>query len=227
MIPAMDRVYDVGLNFHGIGTPQRTLEEGEDLFWITETRFREILNLVTAAGRRVLLTFDDGNMSDIEIAAPILASLGLTATFLVLVGRLGQPGSLRTTDLQRLMNMGMDIGNHGYDQVDWRTLDAAGRKREFITARDTLAKLTGRPITTVGIPYGKYNRLVLKELRAAGYTRMLTSDGGALNKSRGLMPRTSVRNTMSLEQIKNIIHGHEPVSKTLRRKVSMLSKTLR
>jgi peptidoglycan/xylan/chitin deacetylase (PgdA/CDA1 family) len=218
-------VFDVGLNFHGIGTPNRVLEDGEDLFWITEAFFRDVIALVVTSGQRVLITFDDGNSSDIEIAAPILLSLGLTATILALVGRLDQPGSLSRLDLKTLSNMGMEIGNHGYDQVDWRTLDADGRNREFVIARDIISSITGKPVTSVGIPYGKYNRLILRELRSAGYTRLLTSDGGLMNRSTGLMARTSVRNTMSLSRIDNIIHGKEPTGATLRRKLSMLKKS--
>ena len=84
------------LNFHGIGVPSRALEPGEDRFWISRDAYRAILDAVVAANGvpSVSITFDDGNLSDIAIGAPELAARGLTATFFVLAGRLGTPGSL-------------------------------------------------------------------------------------------------------------------------------------
>lgn len=49
-----------------------------------------------SADMRILieLTFDDGNASDLTIAAPALQARGLAASFFVCASRIGQAGDL-------------------------------------------------------------------------------------------------------------------------------------
>src|SRR5690349_5004764 len=86
-----DQVFNVC--FHGIGRPARLLEPGEDAYWISADTYHRILDSI-APRSDVRLSFDDGNISDVEIGLPGLLERGLTATFFPLVGRLDQPGSL-------------------------------------------------------------------------------------------------------------------------------------
>ena len=72
--------------FHGVGKPARELEPGEDVYWVTEDRFRSILDEISG-WPEVRISFDDSNSSDLEIALPALIERGLTADFFVLAGR--------------------------------------------------------------------------------------------------------------------------------------------
>jgi peptidoglycan/xylan/chitin deacetylase (PgdA/CDA1 family) len=216
---------DVILNFHGVGRPARALEPGEAPYWIDADRFREIVDLVRAVPRRVGITFDDGNASDLEICAPILARHGLSARIFVLAGRIGADGSLSAADLVRLGEMGFGIGSHGHGHVDWRGLDAGGEARELVTARETIAAACGRPVRDAAIPFGLYDRGVIARLRRHGYERVYTSDGGPAGHG-FLVPRTSVRSDMTLESIRAILRGREPPARRLRRRAAMLRKRL-
>lgn len=216
---------DVILNFHGVGSPRRTLEPGEGPYWIEADRFEEIVRLIRAAPRRAGITFDDGNASDLEICAPVLARQGLTARIFVLAGRLGAEGSLSAGNLGTLQEMGFEIGSHGHDHVDWRRLDAAGEGRELVTARETIAAACRRPVREAAIPFGLYDRGVLGRLRRHGYARIFTSDG--LDAGDGfLVPRHSVRADMTLERIRDILAGRELARRRLRRRAAMLRKRL-
>ena len=53
--------------FHGIGTPRRDLEPGEDAYWIDADRFLRILDEI-ATWPSARISFDDANASDVEIA---------------------------------------------------------------------------------------------------------------------------------------------------------------
>ena len=112
----------VNLCFHGIGTPARDTEPGEDAYWISTDLYRRVLDVV-AEDPHVRISFDDGNASDVEIGLPGLVERGLTATFFVLAGRLDQPGSLAVDDVRALATAGMRIGSHGMDHRPWRGLD--------------------------------------------------------------------------------------------------------
>lgn len=216
---------DVILNFHGVGTPGRALEPGEAPYWIGVDRFEEIVRLIRAAPRRVGITFDDGNASDLAICAPILAREGLGARVFVLAGRLGAPGSLSADDLRRLQEMGFGIGSHGHDHVDWRRLDGAGAARELCLARETVAAACGRPVREAAIPFGAYDRRVLSRLHRHGYARVYTSDGGDARPG-FLVPRNSMRADMPLERIRDILAGRESPVRRLRRRAAMLGKRL-
>ena len=76
----------LNVSFHGIGAPGRELEPGEDPYWVDTERFLRILDEI-ATWPSVRLSFDDGNASDLRVAAPALADRGLTAQFFPLAGR--------------------------------------------------------------------------------------------------------------------------------------------
>ena len=103
-----------------------TLDPGEDRFWIPVDPFRSILDIL--AGRNdVRITFDDGNASDLDIALGELRDRDLTATFFVIAGRIGAPGSLDEDGMLELARHGMTIGSHGMDHRPWRRLTSPNR----------------------------------------------------------------------------------------------------
>ncbi|MEO6299557.1 MAG: polysaccharide deacetylase family protein, partial [Paracoccaceae bacterium] len=79
----------IGLIFHGIGAPDRELERGEAPYWVSITQFEDTLDMIRAHPQpgRFRISFDDGNMSDHDIALPRLVAAGLVAEFFVLSGR--------------------------------------------------------------------------------------------------------------------------------------------
>ena len=216
----------VVLNFHGLGAPGRDLEPGEDAYWIPRDFYEAILD--RAAERRpgdlpVEITFDDGNASDLAIGAPGLEARGMTGTFFVLAGRLGAPGSLSEADLRALAARGRRIGTHGMDHVDWRAASDAVLAREIGGSLARLAEVLGRPVEAAAIPFGRYDGRVIRALRKAGLREIHTSDGGTAGGG-GLVPRTSIRRDMTLDDVSALIEGREPLPRRLRRALSMAVK---
>lgn len=121
------------VNFHGLGTPERTLEAGEANYWVSPDLFAQTLDLADRLRTQVstTFTFDDGNLSDLTIGAEALARYGIKAQFFILSARVDQPGSLARSDIQQLQKMGHSIGTHGADHVDWKALDGIGMVREL------------------------------------------------------------------------------------------------
>jgi len=220
------RMRQVILNFHGLGPPARRLEPGEENYWVDPDFFFEILDLVRHLRDRVstCFTFDDGNYSDISIGAEGLARHGHKAIFFVLAGRVDEPGSLGRGDIKDLQRAGHFIGSHGYDHLDWRAQDDAGLVWELDTARQSLENITGHRIETAAIPFGRYNRRVMKALKIRHYTRVYSSDGGASRVGQYLVPRTSPTGGMTLPDIENILLGRELWSKCIYRSCAMALK---
>jgi peptidoglycan/xylan/chitin deacetylase (PgdA/CDA1 family) len=211
------------INFHGIGAPPAAIEDDERPYWVDIDMFTKIVE--RAAPRpEVSFTFDDGNRSDLEQAAPLLARLGRTGEFFVLTGRLDRAGYLTPADLHALRDMGMGIGLHGRDHVDWRRLDEAALAAETIEARNTLSQAAGCPIDTVSVPFGAYNRSLIKHLFSCGYAAINTSDGGTTDTTASIRNRTSVRCDMSPETIDAIIAGRSAPAAALRRTLSTFAR---
>ncbi|WP_250212654.1 polysaccharide deacetylase family protein [Acrocarpospora catenulata] len=181
----------INLTVHGIGRPERELDPGEGDTWVSVAQFEQVLDAVV--GREdVRVTFDDSNSSDLEIALPRLLERGLKAEFFVLAGLLGRPGRLTADGVRTLIKSGMRVGSHGWAHRDWRRIDNEQAVEELTDAHRTLTELTGRQVSRVAIPFGSYDRHVLRRLRRAGVTRAFTSDGGRARRGTWLQPRTSL-----------------------------------
>jgi peptidoglycan/xylan/chitin deacetylase (PgdA/CDA1 family) len=196
----------VNLTVHGIGTPTRELDPGEDAVWVTVEQFEDVLD--TVQGRRdVRVTFDDGNESDLEIALPHLLKRGLIAQFFIPAGLLGRPGRLDRGAVRELVRAGMSIGSHGWAHRDWRRLDSGQEREELLAARRLLEELAGNPVPAVSVPFGSYDRHVLRRLRDAGVTRVYTSDGGRTRPDSSLQARTSLRSDVDSAWLSRVVDG--------------------
>jgi peptidoglycan/xylan/chitin deacetylase (PgdA/CDA1 family) len=181
----------VNVCFHGIGSTSRTMEPGEDDYWISVDTFQRILDEVMT-WPSVRISFDDGNASDVEIGLPALVERQLTADFFVLAGRFDQPACVSEDGVRELRSYGMTIGSHGMHHRSWRHLPAAHTTEEFETARERIAEVAGMPVTTVACPFGLYDRRALAGLREAGYDHVFTSDRRPAQPGAWLQPRYSV-----------------------------------
>lgn len=210
------------LNFHGIGEPHEGVEANERPYWISKARFAEILDMADRhpRARSIRFTFDDGNKSDLTIAAPALASRGRTGAFYILAGRFDDPRYLSRDDCRALVGMGMEVGLHGRDHVDWRALDDTALADEIGTARAEIAEASGLPVSGVGIPFGAYDKRVMSLLKSHGFGPIRTSDGGSAREGARVQNRTSIRSDMPLAQIAALMNGAEPVLSRLRRAAS-------
>ena len=195
------RAYVHGICFHGIGTPRRTLEPGEDRYWVAAGEFHAMLEVI-AATPGVRISFDDGNASDLEIGLAGLRERNLSASFFVLAGRLGSRGSLDPDGLRELIRNGMTVGTHGMHHRPWRRLSAHDRERELVEARATIADTVGHPVDEAAVPFGAYDRRLLADLRRLGYVRVHTSDGTVARPNVWLQPRVSVVATDTAETLR-------------------------
>lgn len=207
------------LNFHGIGEPTRTFEDGEQDVWLSRTQFCEVLDVVMNRSD-VRMTFDDGNLSDVAIALPELNKRNLQASFFICAGRLGTDGFLNQDDVRSLQSAGMSIGSHGMDHVRWRKLNVAQVQQEIVQAKQTLEQVTQTPIVEAACPFGEYDRRSLQALRDAGFKRVYTSDGGPASNHHWLVARNTVHRCDTAELVQRMLRkfkGTVPFSHRARR----------
>ncbi|MBU8812009.1 polysaccharide deacetylase family protein [Mycolicibacterium goodii] len=222
----VERASVCNLTVHGIGMASRELDPGEDLTWVSVAQFELVLDAV--AGRSdVRLTFDDGNASDVDIALPRLMERGIKAEFFLLAGELGKQGRVDHTGVEKLLDAGMAIGSHGWSHRDWRRIDDAQALEEVEGAQRTLSALTGGPVSRVAIPFGSYDRHVLRRLRRAGVTRVYTSDGGRARPDAWLQPRTSLRHDIDEAWIARVLDQNTPLVRAARNRAARAAKRWR
>ncbi len=217
----------VHVTVHGIGAPRRPLEDGEADTWVTVDQFEALLDAV-AGKPQVRVTFDDGNASDVEIALPRLLERGLTATFFVLAGLLGEPGRLDADGVRELSRAGMTIGSHGWVHRNWRTLEAGvPTHEELVLAPQTLRDLTGADVDQVAVPFGSYDRRVIAQLRRAGATAVFTSDGGWARPGTWLQPRNSIHTDSGPDWAERVTSRPPPLAGQARSLAARTMKRLR
>jgi peptidoglycan/xylan/chitin deacetylase (PgdA/CDA1 family) len=216
----------INLTVHGIGSTSRELDPGEDKTWVGVEQFEQMLDAV--AGRQdVRITFDDGNASDVEIALPRLLECGLTGEFYVLAGRLGEPGRLTPDGVRELVRAGMLVGSHGWAHRDWRQITSEQASQEIVGANRLLSELTGRIVSRVAIPFGSYDRHVLRLLREAGVARAYTSDGGPAGADSWLQARNSLRHDFDADWIREVLDGNPSLQTRTRRLTARVVKRAR
>lgn len=216
------------LIFHGIGSPRADLPADEHPYWISRDFFEEVVAFVAerADDRRILMTFDDGNASDLY-AAEQLRRRDLHGKFFLLTGRFGQSHYVSRGEARDLTRDGFEVGLHGHDHVDWRRASDAQLDSELITARSELAAAIGMPVTSVALPFGAYNRRVIRRLRGEKFARVYTSDEGPARADAYFQARTSVMVHHRIEDVERLIYDHSGPFVRLRRKVAPAVKRWR
>lgn len=195
----------LNLCFHGVGAPKRPLEDGEGQYWITVEQFDEILSVI-AAEPQIRLSFDDGNKSDVAIVLPRLKDMGVVAEFYVVAGRIGEEGSVDSSDLRSLIDSGMIVGSHGMHHRPWRFLDDEALHEELTVAAAMIRAAAEAPVRRAACPLGSYDRRVLSALRQRNYARVYTVDGGGARADAWLQARQSIRSSDNGESVLRLLN---------------------
>ena len=123
------------------------------------------------SSRSVLITFDDAFDDFAKLAAPELLKHDFGACVFVPTGRLGlsedwigssypaKPIISSVTALS-LVNAGFELGSHSVTHKDLTQLDDRELEYELTQSLDTLASLTGKPVSAFAPPYGASSQRV-------------------------------------------------------------------
>lgn len=185
------------LNFHGVGGAPARVVRDELPYWFEKASFLHTLDCIAeskyTSALQIAITFDDGNASDATVALPGLLERNLTASFFVCAGRIGARHYLDAGAIRALLDAGMSVGSHGMDHVDWTCLSASELDREISGSRRFLQDLCGREVVDAAIPFGRYNRPVLKKLKKEGFRHVYSSDGGFVSPECWFKPRNTLQ----------------------------------
>jgi peptidoglycan/xylan/chitin deacetylase (PgdA/CDA1 family) len=131
---------------------------------------------LSAPGRRLLLTFDDGGRSAVDIG-DALARRGWRAHFFIVTARIGTRGFVDAAGIRHLDACGHLIGSHSHTHPDiFSGLTAARMRDEWETSRDILAQILCAPCVAASIPGGDLSPSAIATAGMAGMGYVLTSE---------------------------------------------------
>jgi peptidoglycan/xylan/chitin deacetylase (PgdA/CDA1 family) len=133
---------------------------------------------------QIAITFDDGYLDNLKVAAPILADKQLPFTVFVTSGhvRHGRKGFLNAASLRELASVpGAIIGAHGTSHIPLVDCDDDQLENELRSSRKYLEDIIGREVITMSYPHGSVNRRVRQAAADAGY-RLATCSYADINR---------------------------------------------
>ena len=214
------------LMYHAIGSP--ALGDTLGIFSLKPERFKQqmlllsgwaqgqVVELAEAAligsGHRVAITFDDGYLDNLEVAAPILNELKLPFTVFVTSEfvRSGKGGFLSPAALRNLATLpGARIGAHGANHLPLTRCDDANLHRELTSSRHYLEDVLGKEVRELAYPFGAADTRVRNAAQRAGYTLGACSFAGINHPERDplLLTRTEIVSFDSRRVFVQKLHG--------------------
>lgn len=209
------------------GAPQRT----RGPLRITQAQFARQMALVRAmgylglsmgelkpyltgekTGRVVGITMDDGYLSNLELALPVLQRNGFSATCFMVSGHQGQSNAWDAAEggpFAPLMNIdqlkawvagGQEVGSHTRSHCDLTRCTPEQAWQEIKGSRDDLEGALNAPVQHFSYPYGFLNPEHVAMVQQAGYDTALTTRGGRARSGEDLftLPRLEFVNIFQL-----------------------------
>lgn len=146
----------------------RHVTECRRQFWVRVARtcpraYGSVVGVATEASE-VVLTYDDGPAPDTGSVLDVLAEVGASATFFVLLGRVRR----RPDILADILAAGHEVGLHGPDHRRLTSFDPGSAKRRTQDALAELEDTAGHKVRWFRPPYGKQVPAAYRRITRAG-----------------------------------------------------------
>ncbi len=186
----------------------------QQLQWLSDNGYRTItcgrINNVPADGKHVVITFDDGDLSNRTVSLEMLQSRAMCAEYFITTDWIGTRDYMSAAQLVELDDAGMSVQSHAKSHRFLNDLDDREEIREELAvSKQVLEQILGRQVTGLALPGGRGDRRVLRVAREVGYHHVCNSELG-LNPA-GCDPftlrRIPVTRNTSLEQFRRLVTG--------------------
>jgi peptidoglycan/xylan/chitin deacetylase (PgdA/CDA1 family) len=173
----------------------------------------------TGDGRAVVLSFDDGHVSNYSEAFPAMAARGIVGTFYVVAGRVGHAETLSWVQMREMADAGMEIGSHTLTHREPSTLTDEELRHELRESKRLLGDGLGRPVASLSSPTGFFNPRMSKIAREEGYTSLCFGHYGYVTAASDpfRLNRIAIKRSTSMAELEAILHGDVAVVRRLRR----------
>lgn len=230
------------LMYHGIHADARSRGRFDGVYSVTPASFARQMDWLVDRGyasvlpgravdagrprdaRSVVVTFDDGDVSNVEVALPLLVERGMRAQFFVTTDFIGQPGMLSADDVRTLAAAGMGIGSHG---VTHRFLEDLPEELLEAEMRDSMRRLheaCGMDVDAIALPGGRGGVREARMAHAVGYRHLYGSVPGPNRRARpgSWLQRISVTRDTDMAQFEAMVRWRGWESRKIRARYEAL-----
>jgi len=123
----------------------------------------------SSAQKTIVLSFDDGHISNYRYAYSVLNKYAFKATFFIIADKVGAPNFMGAAEIRALFESDMEIGSHGKTHAYLPNLDSDTLQFEIGLSKLVLERLLGVEVVTFAYPGGHYDADIVKYVRRAGY----------------------------------------------------------
>lgn len=237
----------VVLMYHGLYKGEDTSRiDAEDLpYAVSTSNFEQQLDRLkdkrvglldgkSSALPDVVITFDDGHISNFDLAMPLLAERGLNAYIFVTGDFVGKrPHFCFPEHLEKMAQGGMEIGSHGMTHQFFDDLNDEQAECELRHSMQQLSEQCGHAIKSISYPGGRYSKRTLEISRSAGYAQLFGSEVGTLKQSdlTSIPPlnRVAIRRGTTLNEFDQIINAdvaYYAIARTKHKAKTLVKRTL-
>jgi peptidoglycan/xylan/chitin deacetylase (PgdA/CDA1 family) len=132
----------------------------------------------TLPPKPVVLSFDDGYLSDVRTALPVLEARHWPGVLNLEVANLKPVWGIRPPGVRRLLAAGWELDAHTLTHPDLTTVGAARLRQEVTGSRTAIRKMFHVPVNFFCYPAGRYDAEVVAAVQRAGYLAATTTSYG-------------------------------------------------
>lgn len=171
----------------------------------------EIVRNPSSQVKRVVLTFDDGYLDNLENALPVLRDFQAKATLFPVVkreegydwsthkkkshdgGELGREPKLSDDQIREMLASGLiELGGHSITHANLPALTEEEARKEIAACKEWLESTFGVPVPTFCYPFGLFGPREEQLCREAGYIAATTTEQGIGSDNPFALPRIKV-----------------------------------
>ena len=185
----------------------------EQLDWLKDNNYKAC-TLETAAERTntekvVVITFDDGDITNFTSALPQLVERSMPAEFYITTDWIGNEFSMSADQLCKLDQAGMAVDSHGKTHQYLSDLNDNEMRLELEESKQTLEEILGKKINTIALPGGRGDHRTREIAKKLGYKKLCTSVIGYNNAESDpfKLKRIAITRQMSLDTFASLVSG--------------------
>ena len=167
-----------------------------------------VLRALNTAYCQYHVTFDDGHISNYDLALPFLEKYGMRSIFFITTEWIGAQDRMSAQQLRELLVQRHQVESHTCSHVFLPSCSDSQLYNELARSRRKLEDILGAPVTAVSLPYGRWDRRVLRTALKAGYSQVYTSDPWLSPIARegiAVAGRLTLRNSMDGAKLRRLL----------------------
>ncbi len=157
--------------------------------------------------KKIILSFDDGYISNYLCTFPAIRNQDMVATFFCPVALVGEKNMMSWSQLKEMASEGMSIQSHGFSHRPLASLNKTEIYEDLRISKNELENNLGERVSYLSLPHGSSNSYVIKAAKEVGYKRICSSSIGYNKGNEYCLRRILIRSEYDLAKYQEIVSG--------------------